>query len=465
MQMDNVPGILAVDDDQAVLETYRLMLEPQGSMERIDEVDDLAMLVDTRPKQQDASEVVAEENLQLVTVESGEEAVVQVEQAVERDDPFYLALIDMRMPPGIDGAETARRIRQLDPQIYIVIVTAYSDHSTYELFRRLQYGFLYLQKPFRKEELQQVCRNFHQAWRRDRELEKKIELEKELHRQEEYSAWLSGMQEMARSVLHNMGNALSSIEYSGRVVKDVAGKLARFPEILNHFEGQLKELQDPQQKLEQIKSQHQQLLEWVEHEVAEQLQERSEQLLQVTHHVIDVLQMYHQDQHDEPRLDSVTMEQLLYDAMLVLEIYANNRRIVVEQQISPELDPLQWPRNRILQILVNLLKNAFEAIEMETERRHLAGEAGRDGEVAINVRQMDGEVVISVEDNGIGVEPARMTELFTMGKTTKSEGSGIGLHWARNQLQQFGGEITLQSEGTGQGAAVEVVLPVEISFS
>ncbi|GAA3269177.1 hypothetical protein GCM10020258_41510 [Sphingomonas yabuuchiae] len=59
----------------------------------------------------------------------GLEAVAAVERAQAEGSPFAVAFIDIRMPPGIDGRETARRIRALDPDIHIVIVTGYSDFS------------------------------------------------------------------------------------------------------------------------------------------------------------------------------------------------------------------------------------------------------------------------------------------------------------------------------------------------
>ena len=63
----------------------------------------------------------------------GLDGVAEVERALGENDPFAVAFIDVRMPPGIDGKETAKRIRALDPNINIVIITGYSDFSPVEI--------------------------------------------------------------------------------------------------------------------------------------------------------------------------------------------------------------------------------------------------------------------------------------------------------------------------------------------
>jgi len=70
-----------------------------------------------------------------------------------------VAFIDMRMPPGISGLETAKELRKLDQRIYIVVVSAYSDTSIKEIKRILNYGVLYIDKPFNVDELKQVALN------------------------------------------------------------------------------------------------------------------------------------------------------------------------------------------------------------------------------------------------------------------------------------------------------------------
>ena len=71
----------------------------------------------------------------LSHADQGLDAVAAVERALAVGEPYAVAFIDIRMPPGIDGRETAKRIRALDPHINIVIVTGFSDFSPLEISR------------------------------------------------------------------------------------------------------------------------------------------------------------------------------------------------------------------------------------------------------------------------------------------------------------------------------------------
>ena len=111
----------------------------------------------------------------------GEQAVAAVEAACAESRPFALAFLDMRMPPGIDGLETARRIRAIDPDINILIVTGYSDHRPGEIARVVGSPdkLFYFMKPFEPSELQQLVVALTGRWMLERrlksELEEKIE--------------------------------------------------------------------------------------------------------------------------------------------------------------------------------------------------------------------------------------------------------------------------------------------------
>lgn len=89
----------------------------------------------------------------------GREALQKVVEALEIGEPYDMAFVDMRMPPGWDGTETIERIWQVDPGLQIVICTAYSDYSWQDLFERLggSDNLLILKKPFDNTEVQQLA--------------------------------------------------------------------------------------------------------------------------------------------------------------------------------------------------------------------------------------------------------------------------------------------------------------------
>ncbi len=102
----------------------------------------------------------------------GFDALERVEQALAARDPFAVAFIDVRMPPGIDGRETAQRIRALDPDINLVIVTGFSDFSPIEISRVAGPvdKIFYIAKPFEVAEIVQTATALAKRWEIDREL-------------------------------------------------------------------------------------------------------------------------------------------------------------------------------------------------------------------------------------------------------------------------------------------------------
>ncbi len=102
----------------------------------------------------------------------GLDAVGEVERAIAAGEPFSVAFIDVRMPPGIDGRETARRIRALDRDINLVIVTGYSDFSPAEIGKVAGPidKIFFIAKPFEVAEIQQTATALARRWEVDREL-------------------------------------------------------------------------------------------------------------------------------------------------------------------------------------------------------------------------------------------------------------------------------------------------------
>nr|WP_089220348.1 EAL domain-containing protein [Sphingomonas laterariae] len=121
-----------------------------------------------RPSPADA----ADDDFCLTHATQGRDAVAMVQEALRDGDPFRVAFIDIRMPPGIDGKETARRIRALDPEINLVIVTGYSDYSPIDIARAAGPAdkIFYITKPFEVNEVQQTARALCQRWQVDADL-------------------------------------------------------------------------------------------------------------------------------------------------------------------------------------------------------------------------------------------------------------------------------------------------------
>jgi PAS domain S-box-containing protein len=158
--MDN-HRVLIVDDDHEILSSYRAVLAPQDG----DSTPSNAQLAELLGKSQ-SSESLAAPRFELRFASQGSEGVAMIESALEKNEPMAVAFIDIRMPPGIDGMETAARIRKIDPDIEIVIVTAYSDRSREEIVRVVggPEKLLFLRKPFDPEELTQMALSLTAKW-------------------------------------------------------------------------------------------------------------------------------------------------------------------------------------------------------------------------------------------------------------------------------------------------------------
>jgi C4-dicarboxylate-specific signal transduction histidine kinase len=112
-------------------------------------------------------------------------------------------------------------------------------------------------------------------------------------------------------------------------------------------------------------------------------------------------------------------------------------------------------RHKVLQILINLLRNAKHA---------MSGLSGHDKRMVIRVEMAAADrVKITVRDNGIGIPPDHLTRIFNHGFTTKKDGHGFGLHSGANAAKEMGGTLTAHSDGPGKGAEFTLELPTTAS--
>ena len=132
----------------------------------------------------------------------------------------------------------------------------------------------------------------------------------------------------------------------------------------------------------------------------------------------------------------------------------NKLDVEVVEQFPQRLQELYLPRNQLVQVMNNLLKNSYESIIEQKQR-----EPELRGVIELSVEQQQTQTQITVSDNGMGVDGEKMEEIFAFGYSSKERGSGFGLHASQNFIRSLGGELELRSEGIGQGAVVTLVVP------
>jgi CheY-like chemotaxis protein len=150
--------LLIVDDNRAIHDDLRKILGPRASSE-VSELESALFGIEPPP--------AAAAAFHLTSAYQGQEGVERVRDACRTGSRFALAIVDMRMPPGLDGVETIARMWELDPALQVVICTAFSDASWSEIVARFGATdrLLILKKPFDLVEVCQLACALTEKWR------------------------------------------------------------------------------------------------------------------------------------------------------------------------------------------------------------------------------------------------------------------------------------------------------------
>jgi two-component system, NtrC family, sensor kinase len=157
----NTPRLLIIDDNRAIHDDFRKILCPKPlSSGNLDEAE--AALFGEAPTTSSCPAI----SFQLDSACQGKEGLDLVKKAVEQGTRYALAFVDVRMPPGWDGVETTARIWEVDPDLQIVICTAYSDCSWDEMLGKLGHSdrLVILKKPFDSIEVLQLANSLSRKW-------------------------------------------------------------------------------------------------------------------------------------------------------------------------------------------------------------------------------------------------------------------------------------------------------------
>jgi CheY-like chemotaxis protein len=152
--------LLVIDDNRAIHDDFRKIFQPGHASAQPLAESGTALFGD-------ATVSVPRPLFQVDFASQGTEGAALVERALAENEPYAMAFVDMRMPPGWDGLETTLRIWELDPRVQIVLCTAYSDQSWDSIARRLGHSdrLLILKKPFDNIEVLQVASALTEKWR------------------------------------------------------------------------------------------------------------------------------------------------------------------------------------------------------------------------------------------------------------------------------------------------------------
>ncbi len=265
---------------------------------------------------------------------------------------------------------------------------------------------------------------------------------------------LAGMAEVATDVLHNVGNVLNSVNVTcsltiDRVKGTKIANLAKAASLLMENQNRLSEFFANDPRAQQIPTYLSALSDHFSHEQSALLQEL-EQLLKHVEHIKQIVAMQQSYAKVAGVIETINPTQLVDDAIQINGAALTRHEV----QLRCEFDPvpmIQTEKHRVLQILVNLIRNAKYALD-ESKRtdKLLTIKLGRNG---------GDHVKIQVIDNGVGIPPENLTRIFGHGFTTRRNGHGFGLHSSALAIKELGGSLTAHSDGDGKGATFILLLP------
>jgi PAS domain S-box-containing protein len=151
--------VLIIDDNRAIHDDFHKILAPAA-------LEAAGLEATTTAVFGSPADAGRQTQFKVDSAYQGEEGILMVEKALKAGLPYAMAFVDVRMPPGLDGVETTRRLWGLDPDLQVVICTAYSDYSWAELFAKLGQsdGLLILKKPFDAVEALQLAHALTEKW-------------------------------------------------------------------------------------------------------------------------------------------------------------------------------------------------------------------------------------------------------------------------------------------------------------
>ena len=265
---------------------------------------------------------------------------------------------------------------------------------------------------------------------------------------------LAGMAEVASDVLHNVGNVLNSVNVSCSLTIDkVKGSklpsLAKTAALMEENRSRLGEFFASDPRAQQIPGFLSALVKHFTEEQSELLQEL-EQLLKHIEHIKQIVAMQQSYAKVAGVIETISPTQLVDDAIHINGAALTRHEVQLKCDFEP-VPMIQTEKHRVLQILVNLIRNAKYSLD-ESKRP--------DKLLTIKMGPNGGDhVKIEVIDNGVGIPPENLTRIFGHGFTTRRNGHGFGLHSSAIAIKELGGSLTAHSDGIGKGAIFTLLLP------
>ncbi|HZH75717.1 MAG TPA: ATP-binding protein [Archangium sp.] len=414
--------ILVVDDNRTIHQDFRKILCPPSANDSLDEMEaDLFGYPEVNTQLP---------GFEVDSAHQGEEALQLARTARLQGRPYALAFIDIRMPPGIDGVETTARLWREDPDVQVVICSAYADYSWEEMMLKLGLSqrLLILRKPFDGIEVRQLAFALTEKWELLRS--NRLHLEGLARAVDERTRQLTAAN--ARLVQSQRLEALGRL--SAGLAHEINNPLSFILANLSYLSTQL---EADASRLSPNEMQ----------ELREVCAESSEGAERIRRIIQNIKLFSRLDEAPRTRVDvHSVLEQALTEARQLL---AADAQLVRDFHSVP---PVFASENGLQQVFFGLMANAAQALKDSPSSPPTL-------RVATHLHE-DGRVAVEIQDNGKGIAPEHLGRVFEPFFTTKrmATTTGLGLSVCYGIILGLGGDITVDSS-LGHGATFRVLLP------
>lgn len=269
------------------------------------------------------------------------------------------------------------------------------------------------------------------------------------------SARKAGMADVATSMLHNVGNILNSANVGLSLIDEnlnqsVIQKILLVFEMLEKNKTHLIKFITEDEKGKMVLPY---LIESASVLSREHQNQKNEILNLITHlnHIREIIDMQQNISGKNIIIEPISLKDTIETALKMSCHKSGNNSIAIEQSYEAS-DSFHTDKSKLLQILVNLIQNAKDAI--------LSNPQPNNKKIRIKVKKgNDEKLKLYISDSGIGVIPEDKVKIFSFGFTKKEGGHGYGLHASALFAKELGGSLELESEGSGKGATFILSLP------
>ncbi len=432
--------ILIVDDNVEIHEDFKKILLPA---KKIKDNEMLSLEKELFGSEDAEKGVDRELNLsyRIDDAMQGDEAIEMVDRAEREGDPYAMAFMDVRMPPGIDGITTVERIWKKHPMLEIVICTAYSDYSWDQMLQKLGYSdhLLFIKKPFDGVAIKQIALSLTTKWEINRKNQAHMttlesEVEKRTADLRTMMENLKELKDKAESATRAKSEFLANMSHE---IRTPMNAVIGFSELLKNTE--LTE----QQK-----------------DFVETICTSGELLISLINDILDISKI----ESRKIALEEIDfdLEYLISSVLKILRQRASGKHLELIM-VFPENVPrsLKGDPTRIRQILMNLVGNAIKFTDQGEIVVTVGVDAGEHPET-----KGPSKIKLCVKDTGIGIPKDKQESIFEAftqvdsSITRKYGGTGLGLTITKSLVEMMGGSIIVNSE-PGMGTEFIITLALK----